>query len=710
MPYFTSLTAASGVSAQSTSGDVSFNSLEVEPGLINNGFGDPTTAATTSLLLPSSLQLVSFDGNVSIEHGGGLFPSATGTLQLLAEDNVDLYVSTTMVFPEAGNVFGYTLTLLDYPVGTGLLPTAQKKTLTNAYLMSETQLHDPTLLAARTANDEPVRVYALTGNVASGTALPAGGSFSFTVYDGTTFPVTRGGLNVATGEKVEQLSLIANTPTAIYAGGDILDLPFYGENYQSSDITSLIAGGSITYSKQGDEQTPVIEVAGPGSVYVEAGGNIEFPSQRLSGVIESGIITIGNAIDKGAVPIFDPIGPYSTATYLPISVLAYYGNPYLPLGGADVEVVYGAKYGMDTAGFISNYIEAAGGDAASADYLDDLNAFLKKQKKGNGDLSAADAWTAFESLSDLAKRLFVTEIYFDILDQTGLDYNNPGSTYYHQYARGYEAINTLFPSSWGYTGNSLEGGTNGANTLVNTGILDIRGSRIQTGQGGNIAILGPGGRVLVGSASASVATNPASEGIITFESGNIDIFSDESILVAQSRVMTEQGGNLVIWSSNGDINAGKGAKTAVSNPPPVYACDLTHYCIVDARGVVTGAGIASLQTIEDAPIGNADLIAPRGTVDAGAAGIRVSGNLNIAALYVANAFNIEVKGTTVGVPALTTNLNLATVSDASTEAASILDSMKSKEPQTTIDVEITGFGGDVNQPEECVPNSVRPCK
>ena len=43
-------------------------------------------------------------------------------------------------------------------------------------------------------------------------------------------------------------------------------------------------------------------------------------------------------------------------------------------------------------------------------------------------------------------------------------------------------------------------------------------------------------------------------------------------------------------------------------------------------------------------------MAPRGTVDAGAAGMRVSGNLNIAALQVLNAFNIQVQGVTVGIP------------------------------------------------------------
>ena len=36
--------------------------------------------------------------------------------------------------------------------------------------------------------------------------------------------------------------------------------------------------------------------------------------------------------------------------------------------------------------------------------------------------------------------------------------------------------------------------------------------------------------------------------------------------MAQSRIITEQGGNIVMWSSNGDIDAGEGAKTSVSAP------------------------------------------------------------------------------------------------------------------------------------------------
>jgi hypothetical protein len=52
-------------------------------------------------------------------------------------------------------------------------------------------------------------------------------------------------------------------------------------------------------------------------------------------------------------------------------------------------------------------------------------------------------------------------------------------------------------------------------------------------------------------------------------------------------------------------------------PQPIYVCSNNFYCTRDARGEVTGAGIATLQTTPDAAPGNVFLVAPRGTVDAG---------------------------------------------------------------------------------------------
>jgi hypothetical protein len=61
-----------------------------------------------------------------------------------------------------------------------------------------------------------------------------------------------------------------------------------------------------------------------------------------------------------------------------------------------------------------------------------------------------------------------------------------------------QAINTMSPSSLGYTANALNGGSNGANQLVKTGNLNLQHGTIQTRLGGDISIFGPGGNILVG--------------------------------------------------------------------------------------------------------------------------------------------------------------------------------------------------------------------
>jgi Filamentous haemagglutinin family outer membrane protein len=74
---------------------------------------------------------------------------------------------------------------------------------------------------------------------------------------------------------------------------------------------------------------------------------------------------------------------------------------------------------------------------------------------------------------------------------------------------------------------------------------------------------------------------------------------------------------------------------------------------VDAFGIQTGSGIGVLDALGDAadrPPSRLDLIAPRGEVNAGDAGIRVVGNLNIAAQVVVGVENIQTTGAASGVP------------------------------------------------------------
>ena len=158
------------------------------------------------------------------------------------------------------------------------------------------------------------------------------------------------------------------------------------------------------------------------------------------------------------------------------------------------------------------------------------------------------------------------------------------------------------------------------------------------------------------------------EGVITLRGGSVDTFTDESFLLNQSRLFTEDGGNIAMWSSNGNLDAGEGPKTSSDFPPIVVQIDEDLLSQVNSSGGVTGAGIAAFQPAPGVPAPNVFLIAPRGTVDAGAAGVRVAGNLFVAAFSVANASNFSVSGTTVGVPG-SAAVNVAAQTGASSSAA-----------------------------------------
>ncbi|MFZ2982382.1 MAG: filamentous hemagglutinin family protein, partial [Sphingobium sp.] len=84
----------------------------------------------------------------------------------------------------------------------------------------------------------------------------------------------------------------------------------------------------------------------------------------------------------------------------------------------------------------------------------------------------------------------------------------------------------------------------------------------------------------------------------------------------------------------------------------------------------SGAGIATLAPIAEVPSGDVDLIAPLGTIDAGEAGIRVSGNVNLAALQVVNAANIQVKGNSAGIPQVPV-VNVGALAAASSAASAV---------------------------------------
>ena len=202
------------------------------------------------------------------------------------------------------------------------------------------------------------------------------------------------------------------------------------------------------------------------------------------------------------------------------------------------------------------------------------------------------------------------------------------------YSRGEAAIADLFPV-----------GTADA-PLTYEGDISLFFSQLKTEQGGDIQMLAPGGGVNAGLASITGFDREAADlGIMTVQGGDIQTFTQGDFQVNSSRVFTISIGDILIWSAEGNIDAGKGAKTASATPPPQLRIDKNGNFVLDVSQSISGSGIGALSEGSDVV-----LIAPTGEVNAGDAGILAGGNLTIGADRVVGADNIQVGGISTGVP------------------------------------------------------------
>jgi hypothetical protein len=361
-------------------------------------------------------------------------------------------------------------------------------------------------------------------------------------------------------------------------------------------------------------------VGGPGQFDVLAGRNVSL------GFSISGITTTGNLL-----------------------------NANLPTAqGADLTIATGLGSTPDFSGFLSKII------APSTTYQTALISYVESLQGSTG-LSYAAAQSAFENLTPAEQRPLIDQVFFSELSLSGLAANTVRGA---GFTEGYAAIDALFPGS--------RTGSTGAVAGTYAGDLTLAFSRIYTLSGGNINLLVPGGLINVGLANppGTLASRPASTlGIVAQGAGNVDVYAKGDVNVNASRIFTLGGGNILIWSDEGSIDAGRGAKTAVSAPPPSVLINSDGTVSISFSGAAAGSGIRTIQTEPTTPPGNVDLIAPVGTVNAGDAGIGAAGNINIAAASVIGINNINFGGTATGVPAQISSIG-ASLSGASAAAGS----------------------------------------
>ncbi|WP_129778058.1 filamentous haemagglutinin family protein [Peristeroidobacter soli] len=322
------------------------------------------------------------------------------------------------------------------------------------------------------------------------------------------------------------------------------------------------------------------------------------------------------------------------------------------------------------------------------------------------------AWTYWNTLSTDYKTPLYRNTFFMELRTTGREVNDPDSDRHNTTFRGYDAIATLFPGAQKRDGEALsEGESRWA------GDFETFASRVISNGGGKVEYVIPGGGFKLANVSATPGEtgqptssidrgNALRAGVITQDGGDINIFSKSSVTVNNSRILTTKGGNIMIWSSYGDIAAGKGAKTSIT--PQFYDYSLGNWLHMDRvpAGLPTGAGIGTLATQPGVPVADVDLIAPNGIVDAGDAGLRVSGNFNVFAVQILGTDNIDVQGVSTGLPvppaAPPTSLNIDDAAAKATKVTgALLDSLKKVQDNAAIkspsiiEVKVLGYG------EEC---------
>ena len=667
-------------------------------------------------------------GNILINGDLALFPSAYGQLSMLAGDSI--------ITTDNANHHPYQINLSDVDLNT--LPS----------------WNQPAKAIGTDEEGAPLKALVLSGNAAS---LRASTPIHANDDTSAVIAALKGDITAVNG-----LTFAVSKPTEVYAGGDISNINFDIQHARDNQVSEIIATGNIAFpfgiDKQGrlegvdangkliTDDNKFIRIEGPGSLDVIAGKDIS-----LGGAL--GIESIGNQKNpalpdhgatlnlragiNGVTALTDPVlyNKYADLFFSPANlgfasgnyiqwfenysatdfsslISAFTGQHYAARADAifafanlpvltqqaislhAYELSAGTKpdYSANLISFVS--LENFGGDLTQA-----VSSITRASYANNraaaialAQLSAEQQLTAARNALNAAtpqqRRNLLLNVLTSEIHSAGVQGQaGTGSGY----ARGYTALSNMFPGDkW-------------------KGDINLVFSTIRTVGGGDINLVVPGGNVNVGLANqiAGLSRGSADLGIIAQAYGKINGIASGSFNVNQSRIFSLGGGEITLWSSYGDIDAGKGAKTALTIPPPRVTQDpqtgaikLIFPAAVSGSGIQAANSISSADPTADGAFavddsitygfgedtrlsrlrfydslakGNANLFAPQGTINAGDAGISVAGNLIIGAQHVVGADNINVGGIAIGVPTATSisagTLSLGNVASSATNSA-----------------------------------------
>lgn len=598
------------------------------------------------VLEPARYSAAALSGDLSSSNGFTLMPSKLGQLDLLAAGTVNL--------------------------GNGAPGTGTKPDI----IMLD---NDPNAMT----NSSAPRIFTLTDiNVLNGSATGIAAHMLGGLHTEDTQPVR---LVALTGDMVGDSSKATTVSlpkfAEILAGRDIRDLGFSIQQNSVSDVSTVAAGRDFiettsTQTLQYDDSSQMKNiVTGPGRIDISAGRNVDFGNR-------GGLVTRGNL-----------------------------DNPYLSEGGADINIVAGGAQ-PDYASVVSwlNQYGSVYVVSSSPQDMLDLRTFVGNALPATA--SAENVWAAFRTLPQDDQTLFL-DAHPAAAENLAASATRLGAALA---ANDKQQMNVSFFSS--LVEASKQSSMDNFDQLIASlfpaaaqgGNIAVFASQVKTEQGGAINLFAPTGSVYAGLTTGTNGKSASTQGLFTIRGGAIAALVKDDFLVNQGRVFTLGGGDITLVTQYNNIDAGRGSKTAVSAPPPLITIDPNGMVVVDVSGSISGSGIATLKTHPDQPASNVYAVAPRGIFDAGDAGVRSSGSVEINAHVVLNAANISATGTIAGAPTTVAAPSLGNVAAPSSATSSSGDATRNLGNANTaggasaaLNVEVVGYGD-----ENTAPNTDHP--
>jgi hypothetical protein len=649
-------------------------------------------------ILPPSLAVASFSGGIVLQGSLNLAPSKSGNLSLLSSEGI---VGLTMV----GSSDAYHPSWMSSTINLSDADPAKIPGVNTPSSMLSTlqgnNASDPSNYAF-SASSFVTGISSLFSETGSFTGQNAILENKLNLHaslsqGGTSVPLHAGDLDpliiTALNGDISGFELFSPKRAKISASGSIMDVGLYIQNVDASDVSIVTAANSIVpfnrtsplqllanqnlkeygLSQLAPIQDGDIQISGPGTLEVLAGGNID----------------LGN-------------GPnYADGTGIGITSIGNSRNPSLGFEGANIVTAAGIALPQGLQGGIAN----AKSLIAKAEALPDAANYYKEllsQADQGGDDDLAIALKKAGSLNGIASSVALTDdqksrlalaLFYIVLRDSGRDRNNPDAVSYGSYQDGRDAIASFLKGS-------------------GTGDISLRTQSIRTLNGGSLSLIAPKGGVSLASVIPPTLNALTPPGIVTEHGGSIDIYTRNDVSIGIGRIFTLRGGDIMIWSDLGNIAAGSSAKTVATAPPTRVIIDPQSGNVqTDLAGLATGGGIGVLDTVKGLPPGNVDLIAPSGIIDAGDAGIRSSGTLNLAATKILNADNIAASSTTGAPPTVAASApavappsasTAAAANNASSETASKKNSSSSEADQTPsiFSIDVLGYGGSEGEKDD----------